>query len=336
MPRRSRKRYPLREVDVSGSIKFEELAHELESTRKPWAEMRPEDRGKESAAKLEAVSRLVPPDLTGRGAAEYYDTTANVQSQALKKLTPDYAQIDYVVVQYVMPEFHRYSAPLPWFFESTIDPAYGSPLTREAIVFGFLEWFYGELVENPDTVPDNDKMASRLVAFANQALSERRAHFEVKKKAAYDAIALAIVRSLTNWGADEDDEDEIYEWISDRKGDLVRPEEYDPLSKPDLRVLIESIAKMLEGNPRAGIGEYTIGNLREIFEPRELVVLEVCARHWQDPDLWPWKEVLRDRHLGLVMSENMLTKTASKVRGKLEERPDLAYSLLDIAPGADW
>lgn len=360
MPRRSRKRYPPQGIDLSESMDLEELTRALEPTRKHWAGIPQEDRSNQAGAKLDAVSRLMPPDLSDPEAPEYFDSLMPSsiiepsrtdrggfhpfkgritreefdrlvriphQPESLSRLKPDRAEIEYVVTHHLMPEYHRHSRPLQWFFESAVDPVYGSPLTREAIVFEFLEWLYGQLMGTPDRVPDAGKMAAQLVAVANRALSERRAYFELKKRGAYDAVALAVVRSLTNWGPDEDDEDDIYYWISDQLDSLVGPEEYDPLSKPDLRALIERIAEMLEDNPRAGIGPYDVWELKAIFEPRELVVLEACARHWRDPREWPWNDVLRHTGLHQVMNEKMLRNTATEVRGKLEGRRDLRARL---------
>jgi hypothetical protein len=326
--------------------------------------MLPEDRGKQAEAKREAISALIPPDLSNPDAAEYFDTlmpshiieddsgdedefalsdpfagsitgeefkrlvTTTHPSASLSRLTPDRGEIEYIVSQYVMPAYQRGVSAVYDEAGYLVPPSYESVHTARVLSLSFLGWFYGRLVENPKVVPDQNEMADRLLAIASETLSkDRRLPFELGKRLAFDAAALATIRSLTNFSPDRQAEEDVYYMIVDELDDIAGSDDYDPLSKPGLVALIERVIEFVEGTPHAGIGDYEVWQLAAIFKPREMMTLEACARHWRNPDEWTWDEVLRHTGLYQVMNEKMLRNTAVEVRRKLEERPDLRASL---------
>jgi hypothetical protein len=333
MPRRSRKRYAPKPVDLTDEIALDALARDLEGLLAEWSQLSAEDRRKRATERLRAIDR-------------------ESEGGPLADLRPDSNDVDIALAEHVMRHYDRHLGPvvvqpIPLVLLPTDDrqndalPApvndgvAGSPGDRDAIARRFLTRYYRSLVEDPFRVPDPITTAGHLIEAANGELDDQlRRVFDTAKRRTLKTLSLAICRSLTNGNPERVIVRAVMDEVNSRAEEIAGRDEYDPLSVPVLRQLVQLVAELLEETHSGGIAEYSVRRLQEIFTPRELVVLEGCARHWTEPDLWPWKEVLRHRHLHLVMNEDMLSKTASKVRSKLKEYPDLGDSVLDVAPGS--
>ena len=135
-----------------------------------------------------------------------------------------------------------------------------------------------------------------------------------------------MVRSLTNSYPPRTVVQILFDRIADEAGLMAGLDDYDPLSDGVLDPLVDIVAELLMEIDMDGIGPYKIHTLRGIFTSKELVVLEACARRWANSDEWKWDDLLYDRDqdmLSWVFTKNMIKDTASDIKQKLKEYPDL-------------
>lgn len=369
MTKTSKRRYPPEDIDLSEHINLADLASELEAIKSRWEGVTELDRLGQAAALLRAIRRMKSPDVADPAASEYYEqwlpddiaepdipdkgncrelqgsitldefnrlTRTSSFSTSSSNLRPALGQVEWAITQYVLPAFQRslrevYEEP------GYLAAPFRSLVTGRVAALRFLEWFYGELVDNPEVVPSEDAMAEELVSAASNSLSrERRPPFEFGKRLTLDAVALGIIRSLTGGSQDRALEAEAYYMIADELDQITGLDDYDPLSEPVLGLLVDRIVEVLKQEHYGGIGAYHPWRLAQLFTPRELVALEACARHWRDRDEWPWEEVLNETGLGWAFNEQMLKDTAVKVRDKLEEYSDLRIALRIPKNFGDW
>jgi len=330
MPRGSRKRYPPEPVDITAQANRPMLNSRLNEFLTEWRSYSPEQRRERATQRLEYVQEDLNPEVEQRDRLRLLEQDENwhLDEQRIESAIEDALPIPSIRFQRfpiqpeLAPSHPNYRPKDPdRITVSTIGGA-NSALVQQ-VMLRFLEWFYDEVAKAPETLPELAEMEYQLIAATSAVINQ--AYFEVKKMDELDILAYAITQSLTGASPDNttagDMDYDIFHYANTIAGNA----EYDPFSIDVVHKMVEAVAQNLRGG---GVGAYSVEQLRKIFEPKELVVLEACARHWRNEDSWPWSEVLKHTELGKIITESTITKLAMSIREKLINNPDLMRSLL--------
>ena len=197
-------------------------------------------------------------------------------------------------------------------------------LFRSDYIEPLLSWFYDAVVHEPKAVPTADEIITELVRLIDHR--SRFAWFNQNKKHILTVEAFNIVCSLTNWNPDAGASLEIHQEIASGADEIAGAEAYDPLSRPVLRALTHlTIEALSDSMIKMGTGKYSAEDLAEIFQPRELLCLDACVKHWYLPEEWPWQEVLDHTKLGLIMDAKTISYTGSAIARKLTGLPQILW-----------
>lgn len=206
-----------------------------------------------------------------------------------------------------------------------------------------LDWFYRRVLQDTASVPSPSEIVTQLHSIVND-VEVHDGWFEHHKKHTFHVIAFSLACSVKASSApgrlnpSEATSGELYLYIGRHIDDFAGKEAYNPLYEPVLAKVLDLVVQTLANNQEpVGIGPYGIEDLRRIFAARQLLCLDACVKHWQDPELWTWDELLKHLGLGAVMNKKMLQNTASEIRTKLIEHQQMLHSLdLGLADLKEW
>ena len=326
MPTGSRKRYPPEPIDITDQVHQPTLARRLNQFLEEWRSFAPEQRKVYAAQRLEYVTADLNPTTERDDPAQLLERDAkwHLDIQRIASAIEDSVPLPSIRYKRfpTQPELaHTHPQYRPPSDTVEISTGYAASHLQHRVVLRFLHWFYAEVARAPEVFPELEVMAQHLIAAANDVINQARSDvFELVKKDELDIIGHALVRSLTGATpeaivARELDADVLYD------ADIIAGRaEYDPFSNPVIRKMTANIAGYLRDR---GIGAYSVEQLLGIFAPKELVVLEACARRWRNEAAWPWSEVLIHTELGKIITQSTIEKLDASIQEKLTEYPDL-------------